>query len=269
MALTDQTMKSIRETLSKTFGSQNKIVIAPCMVDVYLSKTKDLLSRSVGDGKWRLIARGVLGLVYDLKNRGQKIRVCLVSASSVADLVWQETVVAFTTVRSPHPSFHTFNSTRNLYEQIGLLYENKCVAQMVFEALSVFTKCPTKNLSQGREDRSRPARSKSFTIASRVRSNNARQASVERCTVAFSNVEVQQAFSTMQSTRSEPLEATVCQKDTDSRERKESVEGNATGRRLGGEFGLETVFENIDINLNVIPDFCDRPMTTDLCTTEL
>ena len=268
MALTEKNVISVRETLFKTFGNKSKIVVAPCMVEVYISKTKELL-RSVGDVKWRLLARCILGLVYDCENRGQKIRVCLVSANSSADLIWQETVVAFTTVRSPHPAFHTFNSTKNLYEQIGLLYENKCVARMVFQALSVFTQCPERDLLRAKKDKNRPIRSQSFSVASRQKAL-AREPAVERCTMALSHVEVQQAFSTMQSTLSKPLTATVCQGDAETRERKGSIVKTTTKRSPGGEFKLETVFENIDINYNnFIPDLCDRPMTTDLCTTEL
>lgn len=266
MALTDETMKSVRETLSKTFGSQHKIVIAPCMVEVYLNKTKDLL-RSAGNVKWRLLARGVIGLIYDLEKRGQKIRVCLVSPSSAGEIAWQETVVAFTTVRSPHPAFHTFNSTKNLYEQIGILYENKCIARMVFQALSVFTQCPTKDLSRARKNKI-PLRSYSFNVAPRPRPH-ARQAAVERCTVALSNVEVQQAFSTIQTIHSQPLVATVCQRVNDTTKSEESVTGSTSTNYIGSEFRLEPVLENVDMNFNVIPDLCDRLMTTDLCTTEL
>ena len=266
MALTDETMRSVRDTLTKNFGSQHKIVIAPCMVEIYLNKTKDLL-RSVGNVKWRLHARGVIGLVYDLEKRGQKIRVCLVSPSSAGDIAWQETVVEFTTVRSPHPAFHTFNSTRNLYEQIGILYENKCIARMVFQALSVFTQCPTNDLSRARKNKI-PLRSYSFNVAPRPRPH-ARQTAVERSTVALSNVEVQQAFSTMHSIHSQPLVATVCRRDNDTKESKQSTSGRTSTNYVRKEFRLEPVLENVDMNLNVIPDLCDRLMTTDLCTTEL
>ena len=159
--LNNEASERIRSRLTRIFGSNHKIVIAPCMAEVYTSKNRDAL-RKAAKVKWSSIDRGVVALVYDTDSFSKKLVICLSSPKS-GDVLWKETIVPYSTVASPHPTFQTFNSTRSFSEQAGILYENKTVARLVFQALEGFT----SRVEGGKAKSTAVMRSHSFSVAPR------------------------------------------------------------------------------------------------------
>lgn len=117
MILSEVDVQRVRESLAKTLTPRHKIVIAPCLAEVFVfNRSKGILRRSVKE-KWNLIGKGVIALVYNTDSLGQRIEICLISVKTRA-VTWRETVVAhLTRLESPQPNYHTFNSTKNFCEK--------------------------------------------------------------------------------------------------------------------------------------------------------
>lgn len=287
MVLTDEDIQRIRESLAKTLTPRHKIVIAPCLAEVLVYKIRLSILRRPTKEKWSTVGRGVIALIYNTDSLGQRIEVCLTSLKTRA-VVWKETVVAdLTRIESPQPTFHTFNSTKNFNEKAGIRYENETIARLVLRALSVFSS-QSKSLSKDASKVSghKPAsRSHSFNVAPRPRHPRAHESAFERCTVALSNIQIQQVFSTEGRQLAERQTATLFEGKTASQE---------NNRRLvsiteGCEKTMNDIsrFENpsnklftcqprpVHRNLSLVrrctePVFKKRDlMVTDLCTTEL
>lgn len=212
MVLTDEDVLRIRESLAKTLTPRHKIVIAPCLAEVFVNKVRLSILRRPTKEKWSTVGRGVVALVYNTDSLGQRIEICLTSIKTRA-VVWRETVVAdMTRIESPQATFHTFNSTKNFHEKAGIRYENETVAGLVLRALSVFSsqsKSQLRDASRGSGHK--PAsRSHSFTVAPRPRHRAAHETALERCTVALSNIQIQQVFSAEGRPLVEPQIARVC-----------------------------------------------------------
>lgn len=249
MEISDEAVHFVRTELSKSF-SNHKIIIAPSKVEVYSAKTKDFLKKP-SDVKWSLVGSGILAVVYNTKENRDRLQLCLASPKT-ANILWQETVVPFTTIDCPHPTFHTLTSTRNYQERTGILYQNKTVARLVFQVMTMFT-------SQTRSQSSKKVlRSQSFCVAPRPKPTPVARDmknTLEMCTIALSKVHVQQVYSTPSCTTkvSGPMMATVCapspaQRMTFTPDRKFSSLPTIMKRR-----------ETLPLSL----------LTTDLCTTEL
>lgn len=211
MVLSDEDVQRVRECLVKTLTPRHKVVIAPCLAEVFvLNKSKSILRRSFKE-KWNTVGKGVIALVYNTDSLGQRIEICLTSVKTRA-VVWRETVVAYLTrIESPQPSYHTFNSTRNFYEKTAIRYENETVASLVLRALNVFSS-PSKSQRDARGPGGhKPAsRSHSFNVAPRPRHPRAQENAFERCTVALSNIQIQQVFSSEGRPASEPQKGLLC-----------------------------------------------------------
>ena len=195
MVLSGEDVQRVRESLGKTLTPQHKVVIAPCLAEVFvLNKSKSILRRSFKE-KWNTIGKGVIALVYNTESLGQRIEICLTSIKTRA-VIWRETVVAYLTkIESLQPNCHTFNSTKNFYEKTAIHYENETVADLVLRALSVFSS-QSKSQRDVRSPGHKPAlRSHSFNVAPRPRHPRAQENAFERCTVALSNIQIQQVFS--------------------------------------------------------------------------
>ncbi|XP_031562977.1 uncharacterized protein LOC116298599 [Actinia tenebrosa] len=249
MEISDEAVHFVRTELSKSFNN-HRIIIAPSKVEVYSAKTKDFLKKP-SDVKWSLVGSGILAVVYDTKENSDRLQLCLTSPKT-ANIIWQENIVPFTTIDSPHPTFHTLTSTRNYQERTGILYQNKAVARLVFQVMSMFT-------SQTRSQSSKKVlRSQSFCVAPRPKATpGARDVknTLEICTIALSKVHVQRVFSTSSSSPkvSGPMTASICvqrppQRMTFTPERKLSSPPAIIKRR-----------GTVPLSL----------LTTDLCTTEL
>ncbi|KAJ7337935.1 hypothetical protein OS493_008094 [Desmophyllum pertusum] len=213
MVLTDEDVQRVRESLAKTLTPQHKIVIAPCLSEVFVNKIRFSILRRPTKEKWSTVGRGVVALVYNTDSLGQRIEICLTSLKTRA-VVWKETVVAdLTRIESPQPTFHTFNSTKNFHEKAGIRYENETVARLVLRALSVFSS-QSKALRDTRSSSGHKgaSRSHSFNVAPRPRHPRARahESAFERCTVALSNIQIQQVFSAEGRPLAEPQTARMC-----------------------------------------------------------
>jgi len=113
--------------------------------------------------------------------------------------------------RVAQPTFHTFNSTKNFHEKAGIRYENETVASLVLRALSVFSSQSNSKRDTLRGSGHRPAlRSHSFNVAPRPRHPRAHETAFERCTVALSNIQIQQVFSAEGRPLAAPQIATPC-----------------------------------------------------------
>lgn len=212
MVLTEDDVQRVRESLLKTLTARHKVVIAPCLAEVsVLNKSKSILRRSFKE-KWNTVGKGVIALVYNTDSLGQRIEICLTSIKTQA-VIWRETVVAYLTrIESPQPNYHTFNSTKNFYERAAIRYENETVASLVLRALSVFSS-QSKSQRDARSPGHKPAsRSHSFNVAPRPRHPRAQENAFERCTVALSNIQIQQVFSSEGKPVSEPQRASLCTK---------------------------------------------------------
>lgn len=211
MVLSGEDVQRVRESLEKTLTPQHKVVIAPCLAEVFvLNKSKSILRRSFKE-KWNTIGKGVIALVYNTDSLGQRIEICLTSIKTRA-IIWRETVVAYLTrIESPQPNCHTFNSTKNFYEKTAIRYDNETVASLVLRALSVFSS-QSKSQRDARSSGHKPAsRSHSFNVAPRPRHPRAQENAFERCTVALSNMQIQQVFSSSEGRPvSEPQTASLC-----------------------------------------------------------
>lgn len=211
MVLTDEDVLRIRESLAKSLTPSHKIVIAPCLAEVFVNKIRLSILRRPTKEKWSSVGQGVVALVYNTDSLGQRIEICLTSIKTRA-VVWRETVVAdMTRIESPQPTFHTFNSTKNFHEKAGIRYENETVARLVLRALSVFSSQSKSQLRDTiRGTGHKPAsRSHSFNVAPRPR-HRAHESAFERCTVALSNIQIQQVFSAEGRHLAEPQVARVC-----------------------------------------------------------
>lgn len=210
MVLSDEDVQRVRESLVKTLSPQHRVVIAPCLAEVFvLNKRKSILRRSFKE-KWNTVGKGVIALVYNTDSLGQRIEICLTSIKTRA-VVWRETVVAYLTrIESPQPTYHTFNSTKNFYEKAAICYDNETVAGLVLRALSVFSS-QSKSHRDARGSGHKPAsRSHSFTVAPRPRHPRAQENAFERCTVALSNIQIQQVFSAEGIPACKPQKASLC-----------------------------------------------------------
>lgn len=207
MAYSDETIQFVRNELSKAYGD-HKIIVAPCSAEVYTSKTKDFLKKP-SDVKWKLVSSGLVAVVYNTKENRERLMLCLASPKT-ATIIWKETIVPFTIIDCPHPTFHTLTSARNFHERAGILYENKSVARLVFQVMTMFT---SHNQSPSSSTSRKVQRSLSFSVASRTttRSNlRGMKSTFEICTLALSKITIQQAFSTQTIRVSDPMIATVC-----------------------------------------------------------
>jgi hypothetical protein len=250
MEFTDESVNFVRTELSKSY-SNHKIIIAPSKAEVYSAKTKDFLKKP-SDVKWTLVGSGILAVIYNTKENRDRLQLCLASPKT-ANIIWQETVVAFTTIDCPHPTFHTLTSTRNYQERTGILYQNKTVARLVFQVMTMFT-------SQTRSQSSKKvSRSQSFCVAPRPKATpvtrDMRNA-LQMCTLALSKVRIQQVFSTGSSSPkvSGPMMATVCV----PRRRPKQLTITQDRKFISNTTILKRS-ETLPLRL----------LTTDLCTTEL
>lgn len=206
MSYSDETIDFVRNELSKSY-SEHKIIIAPCRAEVYTSKSKDFLKKP-SDVKWKLLNSGLLAVVYNTKENRERLILCLASPKT-ATVIWKETVVPFTIIDCPHPTFHTLTSAKNFQERAGILYENKKVARLVFQVMEMFT---SRNQSPSSSSK-RVQRSLSFSVSSRtVPRPNSRgmRSTFEMCTLALSKIQIQQVFSTETLRVSNPMVATIC-----------------------------------------------------------
>ncbi|XP_001628870.2 uncharacterized protein LOC5508289 [Nematostella vectensis] len=256
MAFPEETLQRIRSVMSKTFGSQNKIIIAPCMVEVYTTKTRDFLKKP-SEVKWTLKGTGLLAVIHDSVGTRDRLQLCLSSAKT-SEILWQETVVPFTTVDSPHPTFHTLSSTRNFQERTGILYQNKAVARLVFQVMTMFTS------QRGPENKSarNVFRSKSFCVAPRPRASPGSEINhaFERSTLALSKVQVHRAFSTENASGSGPMVATaLCSRGLRNSTDREIITREQISQELSMRRSICLQTRQSESSL----------MTTDLCTTEL
>lgn len=205
MSYTDETIDFVRTELSKTY-CEHKIIIAPCRTEVYTSKTKDFLKKP-SDIKWKLLNSGLLAVVYNTKENRERLMLCLASPKT-ASIIWRETVVPFTIIDCPHPTFHTLTSAKNFQERAGILYENKTVARLVFQVMEMFT-----SRNQSPSSSKRVQRSLSFCVASRTVPRpklRGMKSTLEICTLALSKIHIQQVFSTETLRVSDPMFATIC-----------------------------------------------------------
>lgn len=194
MVLSEEDVQRVRESLMKTLTPRHKVVIAPCLAEVFvLNKSKSILRRSIKE-KWNLIGKGVIALVYNTDSLGQRIEICLTSLKTRA-ITWRETVLAhLTRIESPQLNYHTFNSTKNFCEKTAIRYDNDTVAGLVLRALSVFSS-QSKSLRVTNGGHKPALRSHSFNVAPRPKHPRAQENAIERCTVALSNMQVQQVLS--------------------------------------------------------------------------
>ncbi|XP_078359679.1 uncharacterized protein LOC144644132 [Oculina patagonica] len=285
MVLTDEDVQRIRESLAKTLTPRHKIVIAPCLAEVFVNKVRLSILRRPTKEKWSTVGQGVVALVYNTDSLGQRIEICLTSIKT-RSVVWRETVVAdMTRIESPQPTFHTFNSTKNFHEKLGIRYENETVASLVLRALSVFS---SQSKSTSRGSGHKPAsRSHSFNVAPRPK-HRVHETAFERCTVALSNIQIQQVFSSEGRPLAQPQIARVFGGETSA----ETTPSQGKGRHL---VSISEVSEKPPVDISriecpVIPELFTkkRPvrslslnrrrtepvlrrdlMVTDLCTTEL
>lgn len=294
MVLSDKDVQRVRESLTKTLTPQHKVVIAPCLAEVLvLNKSKSILRRSFKE-KWNSVGKGVIALVYNTDSLGQRIEICLTSIKS-REVIWRETVVAhLSRVESPQPNYHTFNSTKNFFEKAAIRYDNETVANLVLRALSVFSSQSKSAKVSGHKPASR---SHSFTVAPRPRHARAQEAksAFERCTVAISNLHIQQVFSSDGRPVSAPQTASMCGTSSaltasQSQQRSdclfsvcESREQNST--QLSSDQNSVHHFNKQPLNNNRpvrstsfnLVRRCTEPvlkprtdlLVTDLCTTEL
>lgn len=247
MVLTDEDVLRIRESLAKTLTPRHKVVIAPCLAEVFVNKMRLSILRRPTKEKWSAVGRGVVALVYNTDSLGQRIEICLTSLKTRA-VVWRETVVAdMTRIESPQPTFHTFNSTKNFHEKAGIRYENETVASLVLRALSVFSSLSNSHRDTSRGSGHRPAsRSHSFNVAPRPRHPRAHETAFERCTVALSNIQIQQVFSAEERPLAAPQIATPCGEEASA---------------------FTTLSQEKDRHLVSISEVCEKP-TTDISRIE-
>lgn len=210
MVLSDEDVQRIRESLEKTLTPRHKVVIAPCLAEVFvLNKSKSILRRSFKE-KWSTVGKGVIALVYNTDSLGQRIEICLTSIKTRA-VIWRETVVAhLSRIESLQPNYHTFNSTKNFYEKAAIRYENETVASLVLRALSVFSSQSKSQRDARGSGHKAASRSHSFNVAPRPRHPRAQENAFERCTVALSNIQIQQVFSSEGRPSSAPQTASLC-----------------------------------------------------------
>lgn len=286
MVLTDEDVLRIRESLAKTLTPRHKVVIAPCLAEVFVNKIRLSILRRPTKEKWSTVGRGVVALVYNTDSLGQRIEICLTSLKTRA-VVWRETVVAdMTRIESPQPTFHTFNSTKNFHEKAGIRYENETVASLVLRALSVFSSQSNSQRGSGHKP---AARSHSFNVAPRPRHPRAHETAFERCTVALSNIQIQQVFSAEGRPLAAPQIATPCGEEvsapaTRSQKRDrhllsitEVCEKPTTDiSRIERPAKPEILNNNRPVRSFSLVRRCTEPvlkrrdlMVTDLCTTEL
>lgn len=231
MVLTNEAIKRIRDMLAKVFGSSHKIVIAPCMAEVYVNKNRDSF-RKPAKVKWNSVDRGVIALVFDTDSCSKRLLICLTSPKS-GDVLWKETVVPYSTVASPHPTFQTINSTRNFCEQAGILYENKTVARLVFQALELFT---SHDKDPSKVKGTNVMRSHSFNVAPRPK----------------------HPVASVGELLGEPLLGRVCSTVSESR-----------GNRVGIEEEHRASRRVVRRKTEPLKPRLSRVIETDLCTTEL
>ena len=286
MVLTDEDVLRIRESLAKTLTPRHKVVIAPCLAEVFVNKIRLSILRRPTKEKWSTVGRGVVALVYNTDSLGQRIEICLTSLKTRA-VVWRETVVAdMTRIESPQPTFHTFNSTKNFHEKAGIRYENETVASLVLRALSVFSSQSNSQRSSGHKP---AARSHSFNVAPRPRHPRAHETAFERCTVALSNIQIQQVFSAERMPLAAPQIATPCGEEesaltTRSQKRDRHLvsitevceKPTADISRIERPGKPEILNNNRPVRSYSLVRRCTEPvlkrrdlMVTDLCTTEL
>lgn len=242
MAYSDETIQFVRLELSKSY-SDHKIIVAPCGVEIYTSKTKDFLKKP-SDVKWKLIGSGLLAVVYNTMAERERLELCLAAPKS-ATIIWKETVVPFTVIDCPHPTFHTLTSARNFQERAGILYDNKSVARLVFQVMTMFT-----SHHQSSSTSKRVQRSLSFSVAPRQTARPViRRSAFEICTLALSKVHIQQAFSTNVIQVSKGV-ATVCASPHKSQQERPLLTRSKSAITRANSQHFEM-------------------LTTDLCTTEL
>ena len=289
MVLTDEDVLRIRESLAKTLTPRHKVVIAPCLAEVFVNKMRLSILRRPTKEKWSTVGRGVVALVYNTDSLGQRIEICLTSLKTRA-VVWRETIVAdMTRIESPQSTFHTFNSTKNFHEKAGIRYENETVAGLVLRALSVFSSQSNSKRDTLRGSGHKPAlRSHSFNVAPRPRHPRAHETAFERCTVALSNIQIQQVFSAEGRPLTAPQIATLRREETSAPTRSQEKDRHLVSitevcekpttdiSRIERPTKPEILNNNRPVRSFSLVRRCTDPvlkrrdlMVTDLCTTEL
>lgn len=287
MILSEVDVQRVRESLAKTLTPRHKIVIAPCLAEVFVfNRSKGILRRSVKE-KWNLIGKGVIALVYNTDSLGQRIEICLISVKTRA-VTWRETVVAhLTRLESPQPNYHTFNSTKNFCEKTAIRYENETVASLVLRALSVFSS-QSKSLRDTKSVGHKPAlRSHSFNVPPRPK-HCVQENAIERCTVALSNMQVQQVFNHEGKQVNESQRGSMCRRQVnvisenkrsdlclsipDARKRSSTritTTYHPNDRLLNGKQPARS--QSFNLTRRRTEPIIEKPelMVTDLCTTEL
>ena len=131
--------KDLLKLRSKICGlyADKKVIVAPCSSKLYISRQQKTID---ADGKtwpdWFYFGTGVISIIYDTKNRD--ITIALFEKHSLR-LLWCLKWAEFITFEIPTSSFHIINTKEDFSQHVGILYENKNVADLMLNAFKLLS----------------------------------------------------------------------------------------------------------------------------------
>ena len=125
--------------------ADRKVIVAPCLCKLYMSRQSSIID---SDGKtspdWFLFDSGVIALVYDVGY--MDFTIALFDKVSVR-LSWCLKWSPSLTLTKPNANFHVLNTKPDSSAHVGILYENKNVADLILNAMELLFKEMSKRSS--------------------------------------------------------------------------------------------------------------------------
>ena len=124
--------------IRKKYDDKKKVIVAPCRSKLYISRCSKVIDF---EGKtspdWVYFASGLTTLVYD--SHSNDLMLTLFDVTDLR-LLWMFKMSEKSHVYAPNSSFHVINTQADLSEHVGFLYENRDVAALLLNTLSIFIK---------------------------------------------------------------------------------------------------------------------------------
>lgn len=125
-----------REKICKLYFKQ-KVIVAPCLSKLFFYCEKETSDRHElkSTSNWMYSATGLIAVIYD--EELNDVKLTLFDRHS-AHLHWCLKWADFINCQMPSPNFQIINTEADSHQHVGILYENKDVAELIARTVSLF-----------------------------------------------------------------------------------------------------------------------------------
>ena len=124
----------VRNRINELYFNQ-KVIVAPCLSKLYLSRQPKVID---ADGKtspdWFYFGTGMTAIIYDTERND--VKMTLFDKNDIR-LLWCLKWTEFVNFQMPTSNFHIINTEADDTHHVGILYENKDVAELIANTVTL------------------------------------------------------------------------------------------------------------------------------------